>query len=234
VAGEDPLMAQWGYFWQVNLENADTVFRQGITSHIVTAKHAARIMMRQRSGLIVEVTENDLLSAGGNPMSQAIKVVLKIQALNMAAELKPHGVAAVAITPGFLRSEAMLERHGVTEDNWRDAGKKDPNFLESESPLFVGRAVAALAADRDVLARTGQLLSSWELSRDYAFTDYDGRRPDWGRLSIDWSVLPPSLIDWFRTGTELQIDWLTTLAERTRAFREKLPAADSAATSNRT
>jgi NAD(P)-dependent dehydrogenase (short-subunit alcohol dehydrogenase family) len=224
VAGEDPMMAQWGNFWQANLKNADAIFRQGITSHIITAKHAARIMMRQRSGLIVEVTENDLLSAGGNPMSQAVKVVLKMQALNMAAELKPHGVAVVAITPGFLRSESMLDRHGVSETNWRDAGKQDPNFLESESPLFVGRAVAALAADRGVLARTGQLLSSWELSRKYAFTDYDGRRPDWGLSSIDWSVLPPSFIEWFRTGTDLQIAWLTTLAERTRAFRRKLPA----------
>ena len=76
-----------------------------------------------------------------------MKAGLKILALNMAAELAPHGVAAVAITPGFLRSETMLERFGVDEANWRDGGKKDPNFLESESPLYVGRAVAALAAD---------------------------------------------------------------------------------------
>ena len=84
----------------------------------------------------------------------------------MAAELKPHGVAAVAITPGFLRSEAMLERYGVTEATWRDHGKRDKNFLESESPLFIGRAVAALAKDRGILERTGQLFSSWELGRE--------------------------------------------------------------------
>ena len=107
----------------------------------------------------------------------------------MAAELRSHGVAAVALTPGFLRSESMLEGMGVTEANWRDAGKKDKNFLESESPLFVGRAVAALAQDPNVLDRSGQLLSSWELSRKYKFTDYDGRRPDWGRLAIDFSHL---------------------------------------------
>jgi hypothetical protein len=117
----------------------------------------------------------------------------------------------------------MLQRLGVTEANWRDAGKKDPNFLESESPLYVGRAVAALAADPQLLDHTGQLLSSWELARRYGFTDYDGRRPDWGQLAIDWSVLPPPLVELIRTGTTLQLTWLTTLAERTRRFLDKLP-----------
>jgi NAD(P)-dependent dehydrogenase (short-subunit alcohol dehydrogenase family) len=224
VAGEDPLMGQWGDFWQADLKNADAIFRQALTSHIITAKHAAPIMIRHRGGLIVEVTENDLLVAGGNPMSQAVKVALKVLALNMAAELKAHGVAAVAITPGFLRSESMLQRFGVTEANWRDAGKKDPNFLESESPLYVGRAVAALATDPQVLEYTGQLLSSWELARRYGFTDYDGRRPDWGQLAIDWSVVPPALVEMFRTGTALQLAWLNTLAHRTRRFRDKMPS----------
>jgi NAD(P)-dependent dehydrogenase (short-subunit alcohol dehydrogenase family) len=224
IAGEDPMLGQWGSFWQADLKNADAIFRQALTSHIVTAKHAAPIMIRDRRGLIVEVTENDLLAAGGNPMSQAVKVSLKVMALNMAAELEPHGVAAIAITPGFLRSESMLEGFGVTEANWRDAGKKDPNFLESESPLYVGRAVAALASDPRVLDQTGQLLSSWELARRYGFTDYDGRRPDWGQLAIDWSVLPPALLDLFRTGLELQLAWLTTLADRTRRFRDEMPA----------
>ncbi len=224
VAGEDPMMGQWGSFWEASLSNADAIFRQALTAHIITAKHAAPIMIRQGSGLIVEVTENDLLSGGGNPLAQTVKVALKTLALNMAAELKAHGVAAVALTPGFLRSESMLDGLGVSEANWRDAGRQDPNFLESESPLFVGRAVAALAADRGVLARTGQLLSSWELARDYGFTDYDGRQPDWGRHTIDWSVLPPSLIDLIRTGTDLQLAWATTLAERTRRFRDKMPS----------
>ena len=182
-------------------------------------------MIRRRRGLIVEVTENDLLAAGGNPMAQSVKVAIKVLALNMAAELKAHGVAALAITPGFLRSESMLQGLGVTEANWRDAGKKDPNFLESESPLYVGRAVPALAGDPDILKQTGQLLSSWELARRYGFTDDDGRQPDWGRLAIDWSVLPPPLVDLIRTGTQLQVTWLTTLAERTRSFLDKIPPA---------
>ena len=225
IAGEDPMMGQWGSFWQADLKNADAILRQGLVSHIITAKHAAPIMIANRSGLIVEVTENDILGGGGNPMSQMVKLGLKGLALNMAAELRPYDVAAIAITPGFLRSEAMLQHQGVTEANWRDGGKKDKNFLESESPLFVGRAVAALAADPNVLNRSGQLLSSWQLSREYKFTDYDGRRPDWGRLAVDFSVLPPPLVDMFRTGTQLQLEWLKTVTEHTKEFLAKIPEA---------
>jgi NAD(P)-dependent dehydrogenase (short-subunit alcohol dehydrogenase family) len=223
IAGEDPMMRQWGSFWKVKLNQADAALRQSLVSHIITAKHAAPIMIRERRGLIVEVTENDILSAGGNPLTQVVKLGLKWLALNMANELLPHGVAAVAITPGFLRSESMLQGQGVTEANWRDAGKKDSNFLESESPLYIGRAVAALAQDPKILGKTGQLLSSWELSREYHFTDYDGRRPDWGKLAIDFSVLPPSMVEMFRTGSQLQLDWLTTIAGRTREFLAKIP-----------
>jgi len=223
IAGEDPMMAQWGSFWDARLENGEAIFRQSILSHIITAKHVAPLMIRAKRGLIVEVTENDILPAGGNPLTQTVKLALKGLALNMAPELRPHGVTAVAITPGVLRSETMLEHHHVTEANWRDAGKQDPNFLESESPLFVGRAVAALAADPDGLAKTGQLLSSWELAREYGVTDYDGRRPDWGALQIDWTGMPSWLMEIFRTGTRVQLEWLETLARRTRAFAAKIP-----------
>jgi NAD(P)-dependent dehydrogenase (short-subunit alcohol dehydrogenase family) len=224
VAGEDPLMKNYGYLWQTDLKSADAIFRQGITSRITTAKHAALAMRSARRGLIVEVTENDMIGGGGNPMAQAVKVAQKVLPIVWAAELAPHGVAVLAITPGFLRSESMLEHFGVSEDNWREAGKQDSNFLQSESPLFVGRAIAALAADPKVRARTGTLVSSWELARDYGFTDYDGRRPDWGRHKIDWSVLPSEWIDLFRTGTGLEIEWLSTLAARTRRFKAKIPS----------
>src|SRR3954471_7359603 len=223
VAGELPLMKQYGFMWQTDLTHADEIFRQALTSRIITAKHAALAMMRARRGLIAEVTENDLLGLGGNPLMHAVKVAQKALPLGWAAELQPHGVAVVSITPGFLRSESMLEHFGVTEANWRDGGEKDRNFLESESPLYVGRAVAALAADPDVLRRTGMLYSSWELARQYKFTDYDGRRPDWGRHKIDWSVMPPEWIDLFRTGTELENRWHATLQARTKKFRTKIP-----------
>ena len=174
--------------------------------------------------MIVEVTENDILSAGGNPLTQAVKAGLKILALNMAAELAPHGVAAVAITPGFLRSETMLERFGVDETNWRDGGKRDPNFLESESPLYVGRAVAALAADPEIMKRTGQLFSSWGLSREYGFKDEDGRRPDWGALDIDFSGLPKWLLDSCAPARSYRLAWAETIAAHTRSFMARLPA----------
>jgi NAD(P)-dependent dehydrogenase (short-subunit alcohol dehydrogenase family) len=223
VAGEDPMMRQWGSFWKVDLTNADAVFRQAILSHIITAKHAAPLMIRARRGLIVEVTEGDALSAGGNPLTQTVKLALKGHALHMAAELHQHGVAAIAIVPGFLRSESMLEHFGVTEATWRDGGKKDPNFLVSESPLYVGRAVAALAADPGVLARNGQLCSSWELARAYGFTDADGSRPDWGSHVIDWSAFPPPFIQMFRDGAAQQVAWLKTISERAAAFQRRIP-----------
>ena len=228
IAGEEPLMGQWGSFWQVDVAHADQVFRQALVSHIVTAKHAAPHMIRKKRGLIVEVTESDILGGGGNPLASSVKLATKGLALNMAAELHTHNVTAVAITPGFLRSEAMLDAMGVTEANWRDAGKSDSNFLESESPLYVGRAVAALAQDPHMLARTGQLWSSWELSRDYGFTDVDGRRPDWGgQKTIDFSMLPPTFLEMFRTGLELQAMWLTRLGERTARTMRQLPPQPS-------
>jgi NAD(P)-dependent dehydrogenase (short-subunit alcohol dehydrogenase family) len=229
LAGEDPLLAQRGWFWTTDFTNADAGLRQGLVSHFITAKHAAAMMIPRKRGLIVEVTEADIFGGGGNPVSQAVKLALKGMAMNMATELAPHGVAAVALTPGFLRSESMLEHFGVTEDNWREGGKKDSNFLESESPLFVGRAVAALAADPRVMNQTGQLLSSWEIARHYRFTDIDGRRPDWGAHDIDFSVLPDWLVDYFRIGTKIQLKWLDLVTARTKRFRTQIPAAKSPA-----
>jgi NAD(P)-dependent dehydrogenase (short-subunit alcohol dehydrogenase family) len=221
IAGEEPMMKQWGHFWEAELKNADVILRQALVSHIITAKHAAPLMIKKRRGLIVEVTENDVMGAGGNPLSQTVKFALKGLALNRAAELKAHGVASVSITPGFLRSERMLENFGVTEANWRDGGKKDRNFLESESPLFVGRAVAALAADPKVIERTGLLYSSWGLAHDYGFTDVDGRRPDWGSLDVDLSQLPEWLVDLIATGFRLEHGWLQAVTARTGRYIDK-------------
>ena len=226
VAGEEPMMRQYGWFWEADLKNGEAVFRQALLSHMITAKHAAVMMIRQRSGLIVEVTESDIIMAGGNPLSQTVKLALKGLVLNMAAELKTHGVAAIAITPGFLRSESMLEHFGVTEANWRDAGKKDKNSLESESPLFVSRAVAVLAQDSRILERTGHLCSSWELAAEYGFTDVDGRRPNWGAIDIDFSMFPPPFLEYFKTGGQIQLEWLERVSERTQRFLSQLPGSE--------
>lgn len=223
VAGEHPLMGAWGLLQDTDVAHANAIFSSALTPRIITAKHAAINMLPAGRGLIVEVTENDQLGAGGNPMTQTVKLAHKVLPLFWAAQLHPHGITAVSVTPGFLRSESMLEHFKVSEEDWRDGGKTDSNFLESESPLYVGRAIAALAADPEVHARTGMLYSSWELARDYGFTDYDGRTPDWGRHAIDWSVLPPEWVDMFRTGSELEEKWLTLLASRTKKFRKKIP-----------
>jgi NAD(P)-dependent dehydrogenase (short-subunit alcohol dehydrogenase family) len=221
VAGENPMMEEWGPFWKVDLANGDAIMRHGLLSHVITAKYAAPLMIKQRRGLIVEVTENDVLSAGANVLAQLVKTSHKILATLFASDLRPYGVAAVAVTPGFLRSERMLEHFGVTEANWQDGGAKDSNFLESESPLFVGRAVAALAQDRDVMKRSGHLFSSWELSREYGFTDVDGRRPDWGAKDVDFSMLPPEVCEHILGGLEFQHDWLKVLSTRTENYLAK-------------
>jgi NAD(P)-dependent dehydrogenase (short-subunit alcohol dehydrogenase family) len=223
IAGEDPLAGAYGWFWDADLTNTTKALENSLVSHIITAKHAAKLMMRAHAGLIVEVTEGDSLGAGGNPVKQVVKLALKGNALAMATELYPHGVVAVSITPGFLRSESMLERFGVTEKNWRDGGKKDKNFLESESPLYIGRAVAALAADPNIMDRTGQLFSSWELAREYKFTDVDGTRPDWGRLKIDFSGMPPDFLAYFRIGGRLTLEWLDRVTTRLKTFGKQLP-----------
>jgi NAD(P)-dependent dehydrogenase (short-subunit alcohol dehydrogenase family) len=180
IAGEEPMLGGWTTFWKTDLEKAPAALTQSLVSHLITAKHAAPFMIKRRRGLIVEVTEGDTLYGGGNALTDVVKSSLKGFAIRMAEELYKHKVTALAVTPGFLRSESMLQHFRVTEENWREGGKKDKNFLESETPLFVGRAVAALAADPDVHKRTGDVLSSWELARTYGFTDIDGRRPDWG------------------------------------------------------
>ncbi len=228
IAGEDKALGAWSSsFWKMKLDTADLALRQSLLSHIITAKHAAALMVPKKRGLIVEVSEGDLLFGGGNLVSVQVKVGLKTLAATMAESLLKHRVAAVSITPGFLRSEAMLEHFGVTEANWRDGGKKDKNFLESESPLFVGRAVAALAADPDIMKRTGDILSSWEVAREYNLTDVDGRRVDWGR---HWEKIQhePEL-SWFRTGMERHVAWLQRIARRGSDVLATPPGADAGA-----
>jgi NAD(P)-dependent dehydrogenase (short-subunit alcohol dehydrogenase family) len=232
LAGEDPRMGAWGSFWKTDLSNAAEVLRAALLSHLITAKYAAPIMIRHRRGLIVEVTESDLLIGGaGNALNSVVKHATKGLALMMANELRPHRVAALAITPGFLRSESMLERFGVTAETWREGGKKDPHFLASESPLFVGRAVAALAADPKVLARSGDVTSSWDVAREFGFTDVDGSRPDWREYARQ-HVVPT--MKWFREGLQRYVALLERHSARARDYlgerRDPVPERAAAPT----
>jgi len=183
VWGGDALTEFGKTFWQVNAENGRKLIDQAIWSHILTSHHTAPLMFDRGdrgTGLIVEVTDGDFYGYRGNIFYDLVKTSVIRLAFIQARELRKQDVAAVAVTPGFLRSEFMLEHFGVTADTWRDGAKKDPNFIASESPLYVGRGIAALAADPNVKAKSGKVFASWTLAREYGFTDADGSRPDWG------------------------------------------------------
>jgi NAD(P)-dependent dehydrogenase (short-subunit alcohol dehydrogenase family) len=171
---------EWKPFWELSLETGFRALRQGVHSHIITNRYAAPLMIEAGRGLIVEVTDGDNLVYRQTLFYDMVKITVNRLAFAMAEDLHQHGVAAVAVTPGFMRTESILEYFGVTETNWRDAGAKDPNFLASETPFFVGRAIAALAADPQLFKKSGGIYSSWGLSREYGFTDVDGARPDLG------------------------------------------------------
>ena len=181
IWGGDPL-SEWGKpFWEQDLANSLLMQQRGLHTHVITNRYGAPLLVAQRRGLIVEITDGDTPAYRGNLPYDLVKSSIIRLALGMAAELRPHGVTALAVTPGFLRSEAMLDLFGVTEANWQEGAKRDPHFIASETPFFVGRAVAALAADPNVSAKAGGVYSSWGLSDEYGFTDIDGRRPHWGR-----------------------------------------------------
>ena len=181
VWGGDALTV-WGVpFWEHSLADGLLMQQRAVHSHLITSHCAAPLMVERRQGLIVEITDGESPDYRGNLFYDLAKASAIRLALAMAADLRPHGVTAVAQTPGFLRSEAMLEHFGVTEANWRDAAAKDPDFIVSETPTYIGRAVVALASDPHVVAKTGQALSTWRLSEEYGFTDADGTRPHWGR-----------------------------------------------------
>jgi NAD(P)-dependent dehydrogenase (short-subunit alcohol dehydrogenase family) len=173
-------------FWQVDLEKGFALFRNAVHTHIITSHFAAPLLIEgakksKRSGLIVEIGDGDSYSYRGNMFYDMIKTTVIRQAFAMAYELRRKNVAAIALTPGFLRSEIMLERFGVTEANWQDGIKKDPNYVASETPFYAGRAIACLAGDPNIMKKSGRVFSSWGLSDEFGFCDADGRRPHWGR-----------------------------------------------------
>jgi NAD(P)-dependent dehydrogenase (short-subunit alcohol dehydrogenase family) len=178
VWGGDPLTDWEHALWEQDLETGLRLLRQAVETHVITSRFALPLMVARKAGLVVEVTDGNTARYRGSFFYDLAKSMVIRLAVAQAAELKPHGVAAVAITPGFLRSEAVLEHFGVTEANWRDGAGKDPNFAHSETPAYLGRAVAALAADPDVLAKTGRALATWGLYQEYGFTDINGTQPD--------------------------------------------------------
>jgi NAD(P)-dependent dehydrogenase (short-subunit alcohol dehydrogenase family) len=174
---------EWGKtVWESDLDYGLRTLRLGVDTHAITSHFALPLLIRQPGALVVEVTDG---TAEYNAETYRVsffydlaKAAVLRMAFALAHELEKHRATAVALTPGWLRSEHMLEAYGVTEANWQDATSRSPHFAISESPAFVGRAVAALAQDPDVSRWNGKSLSSGQLAKVYGFTDIDGSQPD--------------------------------------------------------
>jgi NAD(P)-dependent dehydrogenase (short-subunit alcohol dehydrogenase family) len=172
-------MVDWSKsFWELDLANLRAYVDQTLVSHVITARHLAPLMVEADRGLIVEVIDGHFEGYRGHLLYDLTKAALARMAYGMAMELARTGVVALSLSPGFLRSEAVLQHFGVTEDSWRDAIAKDRYFAESETPALAGRAVAALAADAQVGRKAGLSLFASDLAHEYGFTDVDGRTPD--------------------------------------------------------
>ncbi|PZG05290.1 SDR family oxidoreductase [Nonomuraea aridisoli] len=184
------LLAQWETpLWEHDLAAGLRLLRLAIDTHVITSHFALPLLLKRPGGLVVEMTDgtkeyNDRNYRVSFFYDHAKSAVIRL-AFAQAHELRPYGCAAVALTPGWLRSEMMLELFGVREDNWRDATAREPHFVISESPRYVGRAVAALAADPEVMRWSGQSLDSGRLAREYGFTDLDGSQPDCWRYLVE-------------------------------------------------
>lgn len=179
-------MVEWGVaFWENNLDTGFALLRQAIDTHIITSWHMAPLLIESEHGLLVEITDGVSARYRGTMFYDLAKSTVIRLAVAKGEELRTHGVAALAISPGFLRSEAMLDHFGVTAETWRNAIEQDEHFAFSESPHYLGRAIAAVAADPERMALTAAATATWELverydGTDLAFTDLDGTQPKWG------------------------------------------------------
>ena len=160
-------------FWEQPLEQWEAMLDRGVRNHLLASRAAVPSMIRRRSGLIVTTTFWDRgRYIRGNLLYDLAKSAMNRLAFGMAEELRPHGITSVAVSPGWIRTELILAGHRTDETRWRER----PELARTESPHYLGRAVAALAADPAVMGRTGQVLRVADLAREYGFTDVDGRR----------------------------------------------------------
>ncbi|MCG3110592.1 MAG: SDR family oxidoreductase [Candidatus Manganitrophus sp. SB1] len=189
VWGAD-FLAEWNVpVWEHSLEKGLRLLRLAIDTHIITSHFALPLLIKHPGGLLVEMTDGTAEYNNANYRLSLFYDLAKTSVIRMAwaqaKELSPHQCTAVALTPGWLRSEMMLDIYGVTEANWRDATAKQPHFVISETPRYTGRAVAHLAADPKVSRWNGQSLSSGQLAKVYGFTDLDGSQPDAWRYLVE-------------------------------------------------
>jgi NAD(P)-dependent dehydrogenase (short-subunit alcohol dehydrogenase family) len=183
--------AQWDKkLWEHDLDGGLRMLRMGIDTHLITCTKALPLMLRGEGGLVVEMTDgtsefNSSFRQGVGFYYDQVKAAVERITIGLTAELADTTCTAVAVTPGWLRSERMLENFDVTEETWRDALAKVPHFCISESPTYVARGIVALASDPDVSRYAGRVLSSAELARTYSVTDTDGTQPDCWRYLVE-------------------------------------------------
>ena len=180
IWGGDHLTEWDAKLWEHDLDAGLRILRLAIDTHIITSHAAIPLLIKEPGGLVIEVTDGDAefnADYRGTFFYDLAKVTPHRMALALAAELADHQATAVSLSPGWLRSEAMLEHFGVSEENWRDGTAKDPHFCISETPHYVARAAAALAADPERARFNGRSLASWDLGPAYGVTDLDGTQP---------------------------------------------------------
>lgn len=175
IWGGDDLV-EWGKkLWETKLEDGLMLIDRAIKTHVITSYHG--LPRLRPGGLVLEITDGDGYYYRGHFFYDLVKSSVIRMAFSLSEELKGRGITALAVTPGFLRSEWMLDHFGVTEASWRDAAEKVKPFIASETPLFVGRCVAALASDPNVASKNGRVFASWDLAEEYGVNDADGSRP---------------------------------------------------------
>lgn len=183
-------LVEWGKaVWEHDLQKGLRMLRLAVDTHLITAHHALPLLIERPGGLLVELTDGTAEYNADHyrltPFYDLAKVAVTRMAWAHAKDLEKHGATSVSLTPGWMRSEIMLEHFGVREETWREALAQDPHFAISETPRFVGRAVVALAADPERARWNGQSLSSGGLARVYGFTDLDGSQPDAIRYIVE-------------------------------------------------
>ncbi|MGH3380480.1 MAG: SDR family oxidoreductase [Actinoallomurus sp.] len=179
---------EWKPLWEHDLDKGLRALRNGLETHLITLHTILPLLVRRGGGLVVEITDGDDMFNDryrGTMFFDVVKVAITRIGKMLKEELDPYGITSLSLTPGFLRSEEMLEHFGVTEDTWRDGIAEDKWFAISESPRYIGRAVAALAADPDRARWSGQALSSGVLAKHYGCTDLDGSQPEVSRFFAD-------------------------------------------------
>lgn len=178
-------LTEWGRPpWTMTYGPGRTMLERGVLSHVLTSRYAVPLMVRRRKGVLFEITDGDHPRYRGSLFYDLVKTDVIRLALAYHEEFEEaglRGLSAIAVSPGFLRSEYMLDLFGVTEETWRDAVAKRRRFASSETPYFLGRAIVALASDPRVHAKSGKVFGTWTLAKEYKFTDRNGTRPDWGK-----------------------------------------------------